>query len=200
MSLRAKKILGVKKFDMITDMGYYDGREVAACLEEGITPWISRSNTSVNRKKGLFTKDDFHYIRRSDCYLCPAGKRLTFSFQGHELDRDIRYYATSACSRCLRRPECTQKKAGGRRVTRLKEEWVLDDMERKNRRHPKKLKRRKEIVEHPFGNMKRSMNQGYFLMRGLENVKAEMSLTVTAYNLKRVLNILGVKRMVQALA
>jgi hypothetical protein len=200
MSLRAKKILGVKKFDMLTDMGYYDGQEVAACLEEGITPWISRPNTSSNRKKGLFTKDDFHYIRRSDCYICPAGKRLTFSFQGHELGRDIRYYATSECSRCSRRPECTQMKSGGRRITRLVEEWVLDDMERRNRLHPEKLKRRKEIVEHPFGTMKRSMNQGYFLTRGLEKVKAEMSLTVTAYNLKRVFNILGVKRMVQALA
>jgi transposase len=200
MSLRAKKILGVKKFDMLTDMGYYDGQEVASCLEEGITPWISRPKTSSNRKKGLFTKNDFHYIRRSDCYICPAGKRLTFSFQGHERGRDIRYYATSECSRCLKRSVCTQKKSGGRRITRLAEEWVLDDMERRIRLHPEKLKRRKEIAEHPFGTMKRTMNQGYFLTRGLEKVKAEMSLTVTAYNMKRVLNILGVKRMVQALA
>jgi hypothetical protein len=200
MSLRAKKVLGVKKFDMLTDMGYYDGQAVAACLEEGITPWISRPNTSVNRKKGLFTKEDFHYIRRSDCYICPAGKRLTFSFQGHELDRDIRYYATPECSRCLKRPQCTQKKSGGRRITRLAQEWVLDDMERRNWLYPEKLKRRKEIVEHPFGTMKRSMNQGYFLMRGLNKVNTEMSLTVIAYNMKRVFNILGAKRMVQALA
>jgi hypothetical protein len=66
--------------------------------------------------------------------------------------------------------------------------------------HPEKIKRRKEIVEHPFGTIKRSMNQGYFLMRGLQKVKTEMSLTVIAYNMKRVFNILGVKRMVQALA
>ena len=200
MSLRAKKILGAKKFDMLTDMGYYDGQQVAVCLEEGITPWISRPNTSVNRKKGLFTKNDFRYIKRSDCYICPAGKRLTFSFQGHELGRDIRYYATSECSRCSKRPQCTRKKSGGRRITRLAEEWALDEMERRNRLHPEKLKRRKEIVEHPFGTMKHSMNQGYFLMRGLNKVKTEMSLTVTAYNIKRVINILGVKRMVQALA
>lgn len=200
MSLRAKKILGVKKFDMLTDTGYYDGQEVAACLEEGITPWISKPHTSRNKKKGLFTKDDFRYIRRSDCYLCPAGKRLTFSFQGHELGRDIRYYATSACSRCPMRPQCTQKKSGGRRITRIADEWALDDMERRIRSHPKILERRKEIVEHPFGTMKRSMNQGYFLTRGLNKVKTEMSLTVTAYNIKRVLNILGAKRMVQALA
>jgi hypothetical protein len=198
MGIRAKKILGVRKLDLLSDMGYYDGQKVAACLAEGITPWISKPNTSINRKKGLFTKDDFRYIQRSDGYICPAGKRLTFSFQGYELGRDIRYYATPACSRCRRRPECTQRKTGGRRITRLAEEWVLDDMERRNRLHPQKVRRRKAIDEHPFGTMKRSMNQGYFLTNGLNKVKAEMSLTVTAYNLKRVLNIPGVKRMVQA--
>jgi hypothetical protein len=95
--------------------------------------------------------------------------------------------------------QCTQKKSGGRRTTRFTEERMLDDMERRNRLHPEKLKRRKDIVEHPFGTMKRSMNQGYILMRGVEKVKAEMSLTVTTHKLKRALNILGVNRMVQAL-
>jgi hypothetical protein len=89
------------------------------------------------------------------------------------------------------------KKSVVRSITRLAQEWALDDMERRIRLHPEKLKRRKELVEHPFGKMKRSMNQGYFLMRGLNKVKTEISLTVIAYNMKRVLNILGVKRMVQ---
>jgi hypothetical protein len=169
-----------------------------ACLRQGITPWISKPHTSRNKKKGIFTKEDFHYIRRSDCWVCPAVKRLMFSFQGHELDRDIRYFATPGCGRCLKRPLCTQKKSGGRRITGLADEWVADDMERRIRSHSKVLDRRKEIVEHPFGTMKRSMNQGYFPTRGLYEVKTEMGLTVTAYNIKRVLNILGVDRMVQA--
>jgi hypothetical protein len=95
------------------------------------------------------------------------------------------------------RSECTRKKSGGRRINRLAEEQVLDDMERRNRLHPEKLKRRKEIIEHPFGIMKRSMNQGYFPLRGLKKVEAEMRLTVTARNLKRVLNILGGNQTVQ---
>jgi hypothetical protein len=124
---------------------------------------------------------------------------LEFRFQTHELGRDVRDYATTACNGCRLRSKCTTNSIG-RRITRLAEENVLDDMARRNRLHPEKLKRRKEIVEHPFGTMKRSMNQGYFLTRGLEMVRTEMSLTVLAYNLKRVINILGVKRMVQALA
>jgi transposase len=198
MGIRAKKILGVKKFDLIADMGYYDGQEVAACLEAGIRPWISKPNTSVNRKRDLFTKEDFRYSKRSDCYICPAGKRLVFRFSCFQDGRDIRYYATTACNGCQLRCQCTTNSAG-RRITRSEEEWVLDDMERRNRMHPEMLKRRKEIVEHPFGTIKRIMNQGYFLTRGLEMVRTEMSLTVIAYNMKRVFNILGVKRMVQAL-
>jgi hypothetical protein len=199
MGIRSKKILGVKKLDLVADMGYYDDEEVAACLDKGIQPWISKPNTSINLKKGLFTKEDFRYSKRRDCYICPAGKRLDFRFPSHYDDRDVRYYATTACSGCGLRHLCTTNSAG-RRITRSKEEWVLDDMERRNRLHPEKLKRRKEIVEHPFGTIKRNMNQGYFLMRGLSKVKTEMNLTVIAYNMKRVMNILGVKRMVQALA
>jgi len=79
MAIRSKKVLGVKKFDLLSDMGYYDGQEVAACLNEGIQSWISKPNTSVNRKRDLFTKEDFQYSKRRDCYICPAGKRLGFS-------------------------------------------------------------------------------------------------------------------------
>jgi hypothetical protein len=123
---------------------------VAACLEEGITPWISKPHTSRNKKKGLFTKDDFRCIFRSDRFICPAGKRLTFSFQGHELGRDIRYYATPACGRCLKRSLCTLTKSCGRRITRIAEKWVLDDVEGRIRSRPKILGCRKEIIEHPF--------------------------------------------------
>jgi transposase len=199
MGKRAKEILGVEEFDLVADMGYYDGQEVAACVKEGIQPWISKPNTSANRKKGLYTKDDFAYNKRRDCYLCPAGERLDFRFTSRFDDRNVRYYATSACVGCRVRSLCTTNTAG-RRITRSEEEWILDDMERRNRMHPEKIKRRKEIVEHPFGTIKRSMNQGYFLMRGIQKVKTEMSLTVIAYNMKRVFNIMGVKRMVQALA
>ena len=59
------------------------------------------------------------------------------------------------------------------------------------------MKKRKELVEHPYGRMKRGMQSGYFLMRGIKKVAAEMSLTVMAYNIKRVINILGVRKMIE---
>jgi hypothetical protein len=132
-------------------------------------------------------------------YRCPAGQRLTFRFQIQEPGRDIRYYATTACASCRLRPRCTRN-AAGQRITRSAEEGFLDAMERRNHAHPEKLKRRKGIVERPFGTIKRSMNQGYFLTRGLTNVGTGICFSVLAYDLLRAINILGVPKMIKALA
>ena len=199
MAQRAKQALGVDEMDVVADMGYYDGQQVKECLEDGITPYIPKASTSANRKRGLFTKPDFRYDPQQDSYRCPAGEALTFRFQTTELGRDIRYYATPACRGCALRAQCTRNK-GGRRITRWVDEHLLEAMQARVEAQPEKVKLRKQLAEHPFGTIKQAMNQGYFLMRGLEKVRAEMALTVMAYNLKRVVQILGVPRMVQALA
>lgn len=79
-------------------------------------------------------------------------------------------------------------------------EDVLEQMERRTRASPEKMKLRKRLAEHPFGTIKRAWNQGYFLTKGLESVNAEMSLTMLAYNIKRAIQILGVPKMVESLA
>jgi transposase len=199
MAIRAQELLQVEHLEALADMGYYDGRQVKACLAAGVTPYIPKPNTSANTRLGLFAKRDFRYEAENDCYWCPAGEALSYRFQTTELGRDIRYYATSACKTCRLRPRCTRNK-GGRRITRWVDECLLEEMQRRVRAKPEKVKRRKCIVEHPFGTIKHSMNQGHFLMRGLPNVRSEMSLTVLAYNIKRIINILGVQNMVAVLA
>lgn len=199
MATRAKDALQVEEFELLADMGYYDGQEVKACLEAGITPYIPKPDTSANRKLGLYGKKDFRYDLEQDCYWCPAGEALNFRFQTTEKGRDIRYYASSACQRCQLRAKCTRNK-GGRRITRWVDESLLEDMESRVRGDSAKMELRKQIVEHPFGTIKHSMNQGYFLMRGLDKVRAEMGLSVLAYNIKRTINILGVQHMMTALA
>jgi transposase len=199
MALRAKEVLQVETLEVVADMGYYDGQHIKACLEEGITPYIPKANTSANSRLGLYGKRDFRYDADHDCYCCPAGQALYFRFQTTESGRDIRYYATRACQGCELRPRCTRNQ-GGRRMTRWVDEALLDEMARRVRAEPEKVKRRKAIAEHPFGTIKHAMNQGYFLTRGLANVRCEMSLTVLAYNIKRVINILGAQKMVGALA
>jgi transposase len=197
MALQAKDILG-GPFDAVADVGYYHGEESKTCLEAGITPYVARPVTSANQKLGLFSKEDFTYDGATDTYQCPAGARLTFRFATVELGRHIRYYATSACRACPLKPQCTRNK-GGRRLTRWVDEHLLEEMERRVRRRPEVMKQRKQLVEHPFGTMKRWWDQGFFLLRGLEKVRTEFSLTVLAYNLRRVVNLVGIPRLIAAL-
>jgi len=199
MAGRAKRALGVDQMDVIADKGYYDGQEVKACLEEDITPYIPKANTSANRKRGLFTKEDFRYDPDQDGYGCPAGQTLTYRFTTVEQEREIRYYSNpAACRECGLKLQCTRNKRG-RRITRWVDEHLLEAMQARVRAEPEKVGLRKQLAEHPFGTIKHAMNQGYFLMRGLEKVRAEMALTVMAYDLKRVIRILGVPRMIEAL-
>jgi hypothetical protein len=177
MAVRAKETLGVEQLEVVTDMGYYDGAEVKQCVAARITTYIPKPITSVNQKRGLFTKQDFTYDEAKDCYQCPAGEELTFRFETVELNRQIRYYATSKCLGCPLKAQCTTNKRG-RRITRWVDEKLLEDMARRVRARPELMQRRQELSEPPFGTIKRAMNQGYFLMKGLNKVGAEMSLTV----------------------
>lgn len=199
MAKAANAVLDSDHLEVVADMGYYNGPEIAACLEAGITPAVPRPRTSANAKYGLFTKDDFTYDATEDRYRCPAEEILTYRFSTVEQGRGMRYYSTSACGKCALKVRCTRNKES-RRITRWENEAVLDTMEQRLKARPELMSRRKAIVEHPFGSMKRWMDQGYFLMKGLDKVGAEFSLTVLAYNLKRVINLVGVPRMIAALA
>jgi hypothetical protein len=197
MAIRAKQILEVEQLEVVADRGYYDGAEVKKCKEAGITVYVAKQQTSANEKHGLFTKEDFTYNSEKDCYECPAGKELGYRYDTVELGRHIRYYSTNECRTCEIKNKCTRNKRG-RRISRWIDEAILEQMNERVKNSPEKMKKRKELAEHPFGTMKRGMNSGYFLMKGIKKVGAEMSLTVLAYNIKRVINILGVGKMLEA--
>lgn len=197
MAILAKQTLEVEQLAVVADRGYYDGAEVKKSGEAGITVYVAKQQTSANEKQGLYTKEDFTYNSARDCYECPAGKELGYRYDTIELGRHIRYYSTKECRTCEVMEKCTRNKKG-RRITRWVDEAILEQMSERVRANPEKMKKRKELAEHPFGTMKRGMNSGYFLMRGVKKVAAEMSLTVMAYNIKRVINILGVRKMLEA--
>jgi transposase len=199
MAKRSKELLGVQQLDVLADMGYYHGKEVKACLQAGITPYLPKPQTSASRKLGLFSKEDFRYDPERDYYWCPAGEKLSYRFQTTEKGRDVKYYASSACTHCSIKTRCTRNK-DGRRITRWVDEDLLDEMERRVQAHPERMKLRKSLAEHPFGTIKHHWNQGHFLTRKLPNVRAEMALTILAYNIKRTSKILGTQRMIEALA
>lgn len=199
LALAAQETLQAPAPMVVADQGYYHGAEITRCLEAGLTPLVPRPITSANAKRGLFTKDDFVYDRTRDLYRCPAGHTLSYRTTTVELGRTIKNHRTRACGRCALRPHCTRNK-DGRKITRWVDEHLLEDMERRLQRERALFAQRKVLAEHPFGTMKRAMDQGYFLLRGLPKVRGEFSLTVLAYNLKRVLNLVGVPRLLEALA
>jgi transposase len=198
MAQAAQELLGVESLDVVADKGYYDGDQVQQCEAHNITPYIAKPHTSANHKLGLYTKEDFAYDAARDVYRCPGGAELTYRFTVMEDDRPTRYYKTSACRTCPVKSKCTRNKEG-RRLSRWEHEEIMDAMAQRVRDHPEILQLRQQLAEHPFGTLKRAMNHGYFLCRGLKKVRAEMSLSVLAYNLKRAINILGVSKLIAAL-
>jgi transposase len=199
IAIQAKETLGVEKLKVVADMGYSHGKEIKACEEAGLEPYVPTPVTSANRKLGLYGKEQFVYDAEKDVYRCPTGQELTYRFDTHELGRHIRYYKTSACRTCAIKAKCTRNKEG-RRITRWVDEHIMERMQARIDANPELMKKRKQIVEHPFGTIKYWNDQGHFLMRGLENVRAEFSLSALVYNLKRVINIIGVPKMLEALA
>jgi len=195
----AKEVLGVETIDVVADKGYFKIEDIEACEKAGMVPYVPRPQRGPSVKAGLFRKDEFQYDAPTDSYVCPAGQRLhPYSSSLLRGLKKINYVNKLACDDCTIRAQCT----GGtfRTVSRLENEAVLDRMQDRLAKRPGVLDRRRETVEHPFGTIKQWMNQGAFLMRGLEKVRAEFSLTAFAYNLRRVLNLVSFTELMAAVA
>ncbi len=192
----ARAILGVERIDVVADRGYFKIEDIEACDQAGLTPHVPRPQRGPAVRNGFFRKDEFHYDPDRDVFTCPAGQTLAPHHYGKSRDlQKIDYSNPAACPACPLRARCT---TNVRRVSRLENEAVLDRMAERLRARPELLDRRRETVEHPFGSIKQWMNQGAFLMRGLDNVRGEFSLTALVYNLRRALNIVGVGPMTAA--
>jgi transposase len=198
-AVAAKEVLGVEAIDAVADKGYFKIEDIEACEKAGIVPYVPRPQRGPSVKAGYFRKDEFHYDADGDSYVCPAGQRLhPYSSSLLRGLKKINYINKLACDDCKIRSQCTGGKF--RTVSRLENEAVLDRMQARLDKRPDILHRRRETVEHPFGTIKQWMNQGAFLMRGLEKVRAEFSLTALAYNLRRALNIVGFEQLIAAVA
>jgi Transposase DDE domain len=193
----AKEILGVATIEAVADKGYFKIEDIEACEKARIVPYVPRPQRGPSVRAGLFRKDEFQYDAGSDRYVCPAGERLyPYSSSLQRGLKKINYVNKLACDDCTIRSQCTNGRF--RAVSRLENEMVLDRMQERLAKRPDVLDRRRETVEHPFGTIKQWMHQGTFLMRGLEKVRAEFSLTALAYNLRRVLNIVGFEELMAA--
>ncbi len=198
MGKQAKAVLRTETLEAVADRGYFSGAEILACDEAGITVTLPKPMTSGAKADGRFGKQDFVYIATEDVYRCPAGERLTYRFTGVENGLSLRRYWTNACRTCVLKSRCTP--SAQRRITRWEHEHVLEAVQRRLDANPGAMRRRRETVEHPFGTMKARMGATHFLTKTLPKVAAEMALSVLAYNLTRVMNIVGTKPLIAAIA
>jgi len=193
----AKQILGVDTIDVVADKGYFKIEDIEACEKAGMIPYVPRPQRGPSVREGRFRKDEFEYDAETDSMICPAGQRLQpYTSSAMRGLRKINYANRVACRDCPLRSRCTGNQF--RQVSRLENEAVLDRMAARVRQRPGILSQRREMVEHPFGSIKQWMYQGAFLMRGLEKVRAEFSLTALAYNIRRVLNLVPYDELMTA--
>jgi transposase len=197
MGEKARTEMGAETIEAVADRGYYEGEEIRACEMAGITVTLPKPMTSSAKAEGRFGKQDFVYIAAEDVYRCPAGERLTYRFSGVEEGKTIRRYWTTACRACPLKPQCTTGKE--RRIPRWEHEAVLEKVQDRLDRDPGKMTLRRQTAEHPFGTIKAWMGWTHFLTRTLPKVATEMALNVLAYNMKRVMAIMGVSGLLKAM-
>jgi transposase len=190
MTEQAQEATGIEDLTVIADRGYYKSEQIKECGEMGATPAVPKPLTSNSMAEGRFDKQDFIYIAKDDEYRCPAGKRAINRYTSIEDGREMDTYWSSACPGCTMRAQCTT--SDYRRIKRWRHEAVLDAMQDRLDRNPELMRIRRSTAEHPFGTIKAWMGSTHFLMKTLPHVQTEMSLHVLAYNLKRLIRILGV--------
>jgi len=197
MAGEAKAAMGAGHLEVLADRGYFSGEEVLACEPLGVTPYVPKPLTSGAKAKGRFGKQDFVYRSDDNTYRCPAGETLTRRFTSLQDGKNLHAYWTSNCAGCPLKGQCTDGKE--RRVRRWEHETVIDAMQARLDAKPDAMRIRRATVEHPFGTLKAWMGATHFKTRTLEKVRTEMSLHVLAYNLKRMIAILGPGPLMKAM-
>jgi hypothetical protein len=198
MAEQARTATGIDDLTVVADRGYFKGEQILECEQASITPILPKALTSNSRADGRFDKQDFIYIASDDEYRCPAGQRAIKRFTTIEHGMTLHKYWSSACPRCGLKAQCTT--SDYRRITRWEHEAVLEAMQQRLDRQPEMMRVRRQTVEHPFGTIKCWMGWTHFLTKTLSRVRTEMSLHVLAYNLKRVMRILGIAAMMRAMS
>jgi len=194
---QAKDVLGAEHLDAVADRGYFNSPEILACEQANITVTLPKPMTSGAKADGRFGKQDFVYLPTEDVYRCPAGEKLTYRFTNEENGRTLRHYWTTACPTCPLKSQCTP--ALFRRVNRWEHEHVLEAVQQRLDENPQAMRQRRVTAEHPFATLKMRMGATHFLMKRLPKVATEMALHVLAYNLTRVMNIIGVQPLLAAM-
>ncbi len=197
MAIAARDAMGTDEIEAVADKGYFKSEEILTCEAAGITATVSKPLTSGAAARGRFDRADFAYDADKNVYTCPAGEQLIYRSTTEQDGKMQHLYYSSFCAGCVIKDKCTPSKE--RRIRRWEHEDVLDRMQQRIDDDPSKLALRSMTVEHPFGTIKAWMGNTHFKMRRLKNVATEMALHVLAYNMTRVMNIVGIPALINAM-
>jgi transposase len=201
MAAAAKAELGAATLTALADTGYYNGNALKACEEDGIVAYVPQAKRTARLEaQGRISHEEFVYDADQDAYRCPAGKLLTPS-AGRKTNTggriEIRYTSRKAdCGACALRARCLSAKTPTRTVYRWEHEDVLERHRARMKDAAAKMRRRAALAEHPFGTLKCRAGYRHFLLRGFKKVRGEWSLMALCYNFSRVLNIVGLDRLI----
>lgn len=195
----AKNVLGVDALEVVADRGYFQAEDIEACEAAGMTPYVPKPDRGPAKLGGFFPKEAFSFDDEHDGYVCPGGRFLRRRGTGERGSGVPRrtYTGYNVCSGCELKVKCTTGKF--RQFTRYGNEAQLEKMAKRVNERPELQDIRRQTVEHPFGTIKQWMNQGAFLMRRLENVRGEFSLTALAYNIRRAITLVGIPGIIAAI-
>jgi transposase len=198
VAVQAKAALHAENLEAVADRGYFKGEEIKACDDTGITVTLPKPQTSGAKSDGRFGKQDFVYRPTEDVYICPAGERLKYYYTNEENGQQMRNYWTNACRICPIKNQCTT--SDPRRIKRWEHEHIVEAVQTRLDKNPDAMRVRRSTVEHPFATLKMRMGATHFLCKTLPKVATEMALCVLGYNFTRVLNIVGVAKLMEAIA
>ena len=188
----AKAALRSDNLDVVADRGYFKGEEILACEQAGVAVTLPKPQTSGAKSGGRFGKPDFVYLAKDDVYRCPAGEKLEHHFTADEdgqkmwIDQGVPHMPAQGSVLNVERAH-------------WEHEHVVEAAQTRLDQNPQAMRVRRETVEHPFATLKMRMGATHFLMKTLPKVATEMALHVLAYNLTRVMNIVGIKPLLTAI-
>jgi len=197
MTERGQAAIGRKDIKVVADRGYFSGAEIMATEKLGATTYVPKPYTSGSKAAGRFGKHDFLYQPEDNSYQCPGGQKMTYRFMSAEQGKNMQVYWPDGCEVCPVKTKCTTGKQ--RRIKRWVNEDIIETMLKRLNELPEAMPIRRATVEHPFGTLKSWMGATHFLTKRLKNVKTEMSLSVLAYNIRRMISMMGVKKLIRVI-
>lgn len=196
MLRRAKTILGNNDFTALYDKGYHTGSEFKIAEGLGIDVMVAIPTVAANAPNHKYNVENFDYNQTKDCYTCPQGEKLTTNGIWHRAKTyNFKRYTTKACKTCSAKPECS-KAICGKAIQRSEFQGLVDKNKKRIDQNKELYRKRQQIVEHPYGTIKRQWGFNYILTKkGINRASADVGLILTAYNIRRIINIIGLKML-----